>query len=199
MLGGALILDPESDGDRERTDLLGLADLLRDLHPREWIADANVHADQALELSGEPGKVSRATRQHDLPDAERAWLVLVVLERGHELASERLDGPAHGIARILRLVGRETVRNHLVRQGESTLRALDFGRRCVDRPRNRDIQSGATPFEDARELADASIRDREGRALVADRDHDESGGRIGADALLRMPTRVMPAFLQAST
>jgi len=68
--------------------LLGRADLLRNLHPRQRITDANVHADQALELAGEPGKVGGATGQHDLADAKRAGLVLVVLERGDELARE---------------------------------------------------------------------------------------------------------------
>ena len=71
----------------------------------ERIADANAHADQALELAGEPGQVRGAAGEHDLADAQRAGLVLVVLERGDELARERLDCPAHRLARRLRLVG----------------------------------------------------------------------------------------------
>src|SRR5882724_7344198 len=76
----SLVLDPESDCNGQRADLLGLADLLRDLHPRKRIADSNVHADQALELAGDPGQVGGAAGQHDLADAQRARLVLVVLE-----------------------------------------------------------------------------------------------------------------------
>src|SRR5207244_8951649 len=120
-----LVLYAQSDCDGERTDLLGLADLLRDLHPRERIADANVHADQPLELAGQAGKVSGATRQHDLADAERAGLVLVVLERGNELARERLNRSAHRVTRALRLFGSQTLREHLIRRRERTLRALD--------------------------------------------------------------------------
>src|ERR1700731_2852243 len=37
----ALVVDPEPDCDGERTDLLGLPDLLRNLQPRQRIADAN--------------------------------------------------------------------------------------------------------------------------------------------------------------
>ena len=63
--------------------------------------------------------------------------------------------------------------------------ALDLRRRCVDGPRDRDVQSGAAPLEDARELADPTVRDSERRAVVTDRDHDECGGRIRADPFLR--------------
>src|SRR5205823_5288935 len=90
-----LVLDPQADSDGQGADLLRLADLLRDLHATKWIADAHAHADQALELAREAGEMRGAAREHDLADAERARLVLVVLERGDELAGERLDRPAH--------------------------------------------------------------------------------------------------------
>src|SRR2546428_9880014 len=112
-----LVLDPESDCDGQRADLLGLADLLRNLHPRQRVADANVHADQALELAGEPRQVGGAAREHDLADAKRAGLVLVILERGDELARKRLDSPAHRLSCRLRLIGGDPVRDHLVHQG----------------------------------------------------------------------------------
>src|ERR671924_781862 len=89
------VLDSETDGDCERADLLRIADALRHLHARKRIADADAHADQSFELSGEPGQVRRSSRQHDLADTERAGLVLVVLQRGDELARERVHRAAH--------------------------------------------------------------------------------------------------------
>src|SRR5207244_4152438 len=139
----------QSDCDGERTDLLGLADLLRDLHPRERIANANVHTDQPLELTGQAGQVRGATRQHDLADAERAGLVLVVLERGNELARERLNRSAHRVARALRLFGSQTLRHHLIRQRAPTLRAPDPGPRSDRGARTPDARSEAPPFHAA--------------------------------------------------
>src|SRR5207247_10191502 len=99
-----LVLDPEADCDRERADLLGLAHPLGDLHPGERIADTHAHADQPLELAGKTRQMRGATRQDDLTDAERAGLVLVVLEPGDELARERLNRPADRLARPPRLL-----------------------------------------------------------------------------------------------
>src|SRR5947209_15937202 len=118
-----LVLDPETDCHRERPDLLGLTHPLGDLHTRERVADADPHADQSFELAGEPGQVSGAARQDDLADAEGARLVLVVLQRGDELAREGLNRPAHRLSRPFRLIRRQAVRNHLVRQRQRTLRA----------------------------------------------------------------------------
>src|SRR5437763_6787347 len=145
----SLILDSEADCDCERTDLLRFAHLLGDLHPGERIADADAHADQPLELAGETREVRGAARQDDLADTERTGLVLVVLERGDELARERLNRPADRLARPLRLIGRQAVRNHLIRQRKSTLRTLDLRRSGVEDACNGDVQRRAAPVEHA--------------------------------------------------
>ena len=52
-------------------------------------------------------------------------------------------------------------------------------RRHVERARDRDVERPAAPVEHARELADAPVRDGEGRAVVADVDDDLRAGRRG--------------------
>src|ERR671924_140510 len=49
-----LILDSQADRDGERAHRLGVPDTFRDLHAGERVADADVHADQALEVVREP-------------------------------------------------------------------------------------------------------------------------------------------------
>ncbi len=94
-----LVLDPEADGNGERAALLELADLLRDLHAREGICDADRHADQPLELAAEPDQMRRAAGEDDLADTQRAGLVLVELERGDELPRKRLELPPGSLER----------------------------------------------------------------------------------------------------
>src|SRR5947207_12218318 len=127
----------------------------------------------------------RAAGQDDLADAERAGLVLVVLQRGHELAREGLNRPPHCVPRLLRLLVGQAFRDHLVGERERALHAVDLGRRSVEGARDRDVERRTAPFEYARELAHAAIGYRERRAVVADRDGDERRRRVAADAVLR--------------
>src|SRR6266545_1100648 len=72
------VLDPEADGHCQRADLIRVADLLRNLHAGERVADAD--SDEPFELGSEPGQVGGASRENDLADPERTRLVLVVLK-----------------------------------------------------------------------------------------------------------------------
>ena len=83
------VLDSQTDCNRQRADLLRLADLLRDLHARERIADPDTDADQLLELRGQTRQMRGPASQDDLADTDRSRLVLVELKRGHELTRER--------------------------------------------------------------------------------------------------------------
>src|SRR5207248_7617192 len=116
--------------------------------------------------------------QDDLADAQRAGLVLVELERADELPSEALELEANRLARLARLLFAQPFDERpVVADRQCTLDRLRFGRRDVERPRERDVERAAAPVEHARELARASVRDGEGRAVVADRDDDERGLR----------------------
>ena len=110
-----------------------------------------------------------SAREHDLADAERARLVLVELQRGHELARERLNRAAQRVPRLRGLLLRQAFGNVLVRQGQRTLHGLDLGRCSVEGTRDRDVQCRAAPLEYAGELAHPSVGDRERRTLVTDR------------------------------
>src|SRR5207247_1460705 len=78
------VLDSEADCGRERTDLLGVLDLLANLDPGERVARPDADADQGLKLFRKPVQMRRAARQDDLADAQRIGLLLVELERGDE-------------------------------------------------------------------------------------------------------------------
>jgi hypothetical protein len=63
LIARTSVLDPEADGDRERAELLvGLAQLLAELHPLQRVAHLDADADQALQLVGDPAQVRGATR-----------------------------------------------------------------------------------------------------------------------------------------
>src|SRR5437764_563386 len=91
------VLDPEPDGDGERSQCaVGLAELLRDRDAVERIADANRDADQAVELLGEARELRGPAGQHELADPEGSGLVLVEAQARDELAGERLEvDPCH--------------------------------------------------------------------------------------------------------
>ena len=72
-----LVLDPEPDCDRERTDL-GLVDRLGHFEPAERIAEPNRHAELARELLRQAGEVRAAAGEDDLADGEAPRLRLVV-------------------------------------------------------------------------------------------------------------------------
>src|SRR5207302_4396040 len=105
-----------------RADRLGLLAALRDLHTAEGIADPHGHADQTLEVVGEPFEMRRAAREHDLADAQRAGLVLVELERSDELAGKGLHLPPHRLPCRRRLVFAESFGRRPAAERE---RALD--------------------------------------------------------------------------
>src|SRR4051812_34642348 len=86
----ALVLDPKADCDGERTDVR-LVDRLGQFEPGERVAEPNGDAEQTLELLRQPGELCAAAGEDDLADREAARLRLVVGERRHELADERLD------------------------------------------------------------------------------------------------------------
>src|SRR5205807_6771680 len=169
-------LDPETDCDRERADLLAVLDAPADLHADEWIADAHLHADQPLQLVLESRQVGGSTRENDLADAEGSWLVLVELERADELAREGLELAADRLASLVRLRFAQTFDERpVVADGQRALDRLRFGGRDVERPRDGDVERAAAPVEHARELARTPVGDGEGRSVVADRDDDERG------------------------
>src|ERR671924_1474500 len=117
-----LVLDPETDRDGERADRLGVTDALSDPHPRERVADADAHADQAFEVVGEPAEVRGAAGEDDLADAERAGLPLVELERGDELPREGLHLAPNRLPGGRRLLLGESLGRRAVGERE---RALD--------------------------------------------------------------------------
>ena len=82
--------------------------------------------DQALEFRCEPRKVRRAAGEHDLADAQGAGLVLVVLQRGDELARERLDRLAQRLHACRRQLGRETFGKRRVGERQLVLDVLDL-------------------------------------------------------------------------
>src|SRR5437660_740034 len=86
-----LVLDPEADRDCERAELVWILDATRDRDPGERIADADLDADETLELLGEAVEVRRPACQDDLADAKGSGLVLVELKRGDELSREGLN------------------------------------------------------------------------------------------------------------
>ena len=68
-----LVLDPEPDRDRERADLLGLADFLRDPEPAERVDHGRARRSDAR-ARPEPGQVRRAAGEGDLADTqEPGW------------------------------------------------------------------------------------------------------------------------------
>src|SRR5947208_3085236 len=86
--------------------------------PARACSAAHADADPPLERAGRTRQVRRAAREGDLADAQRAGLVLVVLQRGDELAREGLDGAAHRVPCLLGLFGRQALRHHFVCQCE---------------------------------------------------------------------------------
>src|SRR6266540_7449065 len=160
------VLDPEADGHCQRADLIRVADLLRNLHSGERVANADADSDEPFELGSKSGQVGGASRENDLADPERAGLVLVVLERGDELAHKCLDCLAHGVHRLLRLISRQAIRERPVGQREGMLHGFDLRRCGIEGARNCDVERRAAPLQYAGELADPAVRDRKGRALV---------------------------------
>src|SRR4029078_4962341 len=99
------VLDPEADRDRQRAELLvGLAQLLAELHAEQRSAHSDAASHELLELVGDAAKVRAAARDHDLADAQRSGLVLVELERGDELARACLERAPKRLARPIRLI-----------------------------------------------------------------------------------------------
>src|SRR5687768_3659334 len=185
-----LVVDPESDGDGERAELILLRGLLRDLEPRQRVGNADGHADQALELAAQAGQMRGSAGEHDLADAQRGGLVLVELERGDELPRERLQLPPGGLARGRELILGEAFGNgDRARERERPLERLGLARRGVERACDCDVQRPASPFEHAGELADAAVRDGKGGTVVADRDRDERTGFRARDGIVRLGDR----------
>src|SRR3954452_23427901 len=178
------VLDPEADCDRERPELLGLANLLPELHSQQRIADRGAHAHQLLQLPRRPAEVRGAAGDHDLADAQRSGLVLVELERGDELSRKGLELATNRLARTICLFLVETLRDVRPRQRELALDRLGLRRRAVQLAGNGDVKRLPAPVEHTRELAGAAIRDGEGRAGVADRDDDER--RVRRAGILRL-------------
>src|SRR5439155_9211357 len=132
-----------------------------------------MYADEALELFREGRQVCGTARQDDLADAETPRLVLVELQRRDELASERLHLAPNGVDSDRRLFLGQLVGGRSAVERHGALDRLDLGRSAVECTGERDVQRRAAPFDDACELADASVRDGERRAVVSDRDGDE--------------------------
>src|SRR6266511_5854707 len=62
------VLDPEADRHCQRADLIRVADLLRNLHAGERVADADADPDEPLELGSQAGQVGGAPIEDDLAD-----------------------------------------------------------------------------------------------------------------------------------
>src|SRR5205823_11009833 len=176
---------PEADRDGERADLLGLLQLLAELDARQRVAHGDAHADQLLQLIAETLEVGGPARDHDLADAQRAGLVLVELERGDELPREALQLAANGFPRGRGLFRGEPFRHVVDGERELALERLGLRRRRVELAGNRDVESSSAPVQNARELADAPVRDGKGRAVVAERNDDDGGGGGGSLVLGR--------------
>src|SRR3954452_1752038 len=141
------VLDPEADCDRERPELLGLANLLPELHSQQRIADGDAHADQLLKLVRDAAEVRSAAGDHDLADAQRSGLVLVELKRGDELPREGLELAADGFAGGERLLGRQALRNALADEREPVLHRLGLGRRHVELAGDRHVERRSAPLQ----------------------------------------------------
>src|SRR5215211_1952453 len=116
----------------------------------------------------------RPARERDLGDAQGAGLVLVELERGDELACERLQLPTGRLSSGRELdVGEAVGGLRDAGERERPLDRFDLARREVERSGNGDVERPAAPLEDASELADAAVGDGEGGTIMADGDGDE--------------------------
>ena len=151
-----------------------------------------------------------AARDHDLADAEGVGLVLVELERGDELACERLQlAPRASRARSRAAPGSAPPARSCPTSESARLTGSTSDGAQVERAGDRDVERRAAPVEHARELADAAVGDGEGRAVVADRDDDQCrvGGQVilpraasprarsSANASRSIPTSCRPALL----
>ena len=125
--------------------LIAGRDALRNLEAGKRIPDADAHADEALDLLGEAGKLCGPAGDHDLADAETAGLVLVELERRDELARERLNLPPHCVERDRRVFGGQLLGDPARLERQAPLQRLDLGRRAVERARERNVQRRSRP------------------------------------------------------
>jgi len=82
----------------------------------------------------------------------------------------------HCLTDLLGLLARQTRRDRRLGEGQRKLDGLGLRGREIESPCDARVERGSTPVEDARELAGATVRDREGRPVVTDADDDESRG-----------------------
>ena len=118
--------------------------------------------------SAKPCDPARATGEQDLVDRQGALLALIRLQRRDELAAERLEPLGHSVTR-------NWTRAHRFRRLRGWREAERGQQLFRIRPRDREPplelrnEDGATPLEDAREVADLAVGDRERRSLMTDR------------------------------
>src|SRR5262249_56263247 len=108
--------------------------------------------------------------------AERRRLAVVELERGPGLACEPLPLAARRFCRALVDVvgGRDGPCR--CRERDRSLDPLGLGRFDLEGALEGAGEVSPAPIEHARELADASVRDCDGRPVVTDRHGDPGGG-----------------------
>jgi hypothetical protein len=144
-----LILDGQADRSREGTLALVDDDALARYDALERIANAHAHADKALQLSGQAGQKRGSACDHDVADSERIGLVLVVLERGYELACKRLELAPNDVGGggdlLLGDAGQEWVLGAVER--ERVLDRLGFGGSKIQLAR---VNSQICPLETAK-------------------------------------------------
>src|SRR3954453_15981321 len=178
----ALDLDSQSDGHGERRKVVAVAERVGDLDPRERIGAPNADLGQALEFLEKTAQTGRPTRDQDLRDRQRPGLSLVELERVDEVARERLQLAPHRLACAGRLpllgVAAEGA-GRLERQGPLQLGGL--GSADPELALDRGDERGPSPLEDAREVADGAVGDREGGAVVTDRHRDDGSRRVAGE------------------
>ncbi len=114
-----------------------------------------------------------STGQDDLPDPERTGLSLVEVQRGDELTGERGESALDPLVGLCALLDREPFDCDRLRERELPLDRLDFARRLVQLPRDRDVERPSAPVQDACELAVLSAGHGDRGAVVADGDRDE--------------------------
>src|SRR5207244_1021465 len=137
------------------------------------VAGPDRDAELPLELLRQAGELRAAAGEDDLADGVALRLRLVIGQGRDELADERLDAAMQRLDGRDGLFGRKSLGSGPSVEREVALDGLDLRLVHTEDAGETGRELRAAPLEYARELADAAVRDRQGRAVVPDRDGDD--------------------------
>ena len=121
-----------------------------------------------------PVETRGSAGEHELPDPQRFRLTLVELERGDEVAPERLEGDLQRLARPHRLLRAYSLRHRVTLEAElDSSRARRRQGLELEGAGDRVGEGVAAPVEHAGVLAAVAVGDAEDAPLRADGDRDE--------------------------